>query len=183
MNSEQAIIFASSLISKLDNINILDTVKKELPKTRCFTQTQRKSLEVNIKIINKMKTDDEFIDFLRYTRDIYFEDKGYLFHENDIEFDIEKYDLNYEEIYDLIYPTVKRKIRDKFINNKIKQGINILDFDQKYIKRNVVNHWLFRKYNFYNGCDSNDKVSEIVDLLSMKKIFDRTIERISNKED
>ena len=116
MNSEQAIIFASSLISKLDNINILDTVKKELPKTRCFTQTQRKSLEVNIKIINKMKTDDEFIDFLRYTRDIYFEDKGYLFHENDIEFDIEKYDLNYEEIYDLIYPTVKRKIRDKFIN-------------------------------------------------------------------
>ena len=74
MNSEQAIIFASSLISKLDNINILDTVKKELPKTRCFTQTQRKSLEVNIKIINKMKTDDEFIDFLRYTRDIYFED-------------------------------------------------------------------------------------------------------------
>ena len=50
MNSEQAIIFASSLISKLDNINILDTVKKELPKTRCFTQTQRKSLEVNIKI-------------------------------------------------------------------------------------------------------------------------------------
>ena len=175
MNSEQAIIFASSLISKLDNINILDTVKKELPKTRCFTQTQRKSLEVNIKIINKMKTDDEFIDFLRYTRDIYFEDKGYLFHENDIEFDIEKYDL--------IYPTVKRKIRDKFINNKIKQGINILDFDEKYIKRNVVNHWLFRKYNFYNGCDSNDKVSEIVDLLSMKKIFDRTIERISNKED
>ena len=103
MNSEQAIIFASSLISKLDNINFLDTVKKELPKTRCFTQTQRKSLEVNIKIINKMKTDDEFIDFLRYTRDIYFEDKGYLFHENDIEFDIEKYDLNYEEIYDLIY--------------------------------------------------------------------------------
>ena len=43
MNSEQAIILASSLISKLDNINILDTVKKELPKNRCFNQTQRKT--------------------------------------------------------------------------------------------------------------------------------------------
>ena len=42
MNGQEAIIIASSLISKLDNINILDTVKKELPKTRCFTQTQEK---------------------------------------------------------------------------------------------------------------------------------------------
>lgn len=51
--------------------------------------------------------------------------------------EVEEYNLDYEKIYTMIYPTVRRKIESEVLT-----------------KEEVVKVWLFKKHNFFERVDS-----------------------------
>lgn len=68
--------------------------------------------------------------------------------------EVEEYNLDYEKIYTMIYPTVRRKIESEVLT-----------------KEEVVKVWLFKKHNFFERVDSTLLLPINIKLLLENRIF------------
>lgn len=141
--------FFKSMIEEIDleKDDILQSIKEDIKTTlRRKTNDEKVAFEIwNEYILNKL-TSNKDVEIL-YEK--IFNSK---FNRGNI--NVDEYKLDYDKIYTMIYPTVKRKIEEKVST-----------------KEEVVKVWLFDKHNFFERINSTFLLPINIKLILEKRIL------------
>ena len=141
--------FFRSMIKEIDleKDDILQSIKEDIKTTlRRKTNDEKVAFEIwNECILNKL-TSNKDVEIL-YEK--IFNSK---FNRGNI--NVDEYKLDYDKIYTMIYPTVKRKIEEKVST-----------------KEEVVKVWLFDKHNFFERINSTFLLPINIKLILEKRIL------------
>ena len=141
--------FFKSMIEEIDleKDDILQSIKEDIKTTlRRKTNDEKVAFEIwNECILNKL-TSNKDVEIL-YEK--IFNSK---FNRGNI--NVDEYKLDYDKIYTMIYPTVKRKIEEKVST-----------------KEEVVKVWLFDKHNFFERINSTFLLPINIKLILEKRIL------------